>query len=124
MSIIVPVIFFGFALADSMFAGLGNCLIQRHPMDAEAVREMAEKGVLTPCLNPSHQATIDAMRQRFDIDIEIPDTPPRVSLRPGDSVIVMGVRGLPRLTDRHEYTSEEIAQATFEFTMYSATKEG
>jgi hypothetical protein len=26
---------------------------------------------------------------------------------------------LPRLTDRHEYTDEEIAQATFIFSMYT-----
>lgn len=37
----------------------------------------------------------------------------------GDSVIVMGVRGLPRLTDRHEYTEAEIAAATFEFSEYA-----
>ena len=112
-------IFFGFAVADSMFAALGACTIMRKPLTADTVREMAAQGALTPCLNPSHTATISAMRQRFDIDIDIPERPPQVALHSGDSVIVMSVRGLPRLTDRHEYTPEEVATATFEFAMYS-----
>lgn len=106
--------YFGFALADSMFAG--NCTIERKALTAEEVKAMA--GEFTPCLNPSHKATIDAMRARFGIDVEIPAQPPRVSVGVGDSVVVMGVRGLPRLTDRHEYTEEEIASATFSFSEY------
>lgn len=109
--------FFGFALADSMFGG--NCDIRRKTLTADEVRRLAEAGELTPCLNPSHTATIAAMRQRFGIDIPIPETPPKVALGVGDSVVVMGVRGLPRLTDRHEYTEEEIASATFSFSEYS-----
>ena len=40
-------------------------------------------------------------------------------LKSGDAVVVMGVRGLPRLTDRHEYTSEEVASASFTFSLYT-----
>ena len=108
--------FFGFALADSMFSG--TCTIERRELTIDEVRALAEAGNLTPCLNPSHKATIDAMHSRFGIEVKIPETPPRVSLASGDSVIVMGVRGLPRLTDRHEYTEEEIAAATFNFSEY------
>ena len=110
-------VFFGFALADSMFQG--NCEIVRKTLSAEEVAEMAKEGRLTPCLNPSHQATITAMQKRFGIQVNIPETPPRVALGEGDSVVVMGVRGLPRLTDRHEYTEEEIEGATFSFSMYT-----
>jgi len=106
--------FFGFALADSMFAG--NCVIERRSLKVEEVATSIARGV-TSCCNPSHEATIRAMRDRFGLSVSIPPAPPRVELRPGDSVIVMGVRGLPRLTDRHEYTDEE-AQATFLFSEY------
>ena len=109
--------FFGFALADSMFAG--DCTIARRSLTVEEVRGRA--ATFTPCLNPSHQATIDAMRARFGIEVLIPDAPPRVVVNPGDSVVIMGVRGLPRLTDRHEYTEEEIATATFTFSEYSVS---
>jgi hypothetical protein len=110
-------VYFGFALADSMFNG--DCDIRRRKLTADQVKREVERGVIEPCLNPSHSATIAAMRSRFGINLPIPATPPRVCVGPGDAVIVMGVRGLPRLTDRHEYTNEEVAQATFEFHEYS-----
>lgn len=111
------VTFFGFALADSMFAN--DCAITRTAISVEKVKDMAENGELVPCLNPSHAATIAAMRERFGIEVEIPETPPKVELSFGDSIVVMGVRGLPRLTDRHEYTEEEINAATFTFSKYT-----
>ena len=111
--------FFGFALADGMFAACGNCDIHREVVKPEEVRGLAEAGQLTPCLNPSHAATIAAAKERYGISVPIPERPPVVALEPGDSVIVMGVRGLPRLTDRHEYTAEEIASATFAFSRYT-----
>ncbi len=110
--------FFGFALADGMF--VGDVTINRRKLEVEDVRARVKGGV-EPCLNPSHESTISAMRGRFGIDVPIPASPPRVVLELGDAVIVMGVRGLPRLTDRHEYTEQEVAQATFEFHEYSVT---
>jgi hypothetical protein len=107
--------YFGFALADSMFNG--DCIISRRSISVEEVKERVGQGVES-CCNPSHKATIDAMSSRFGIEVAIPEAPPRVSLGSGDSVIVMGVRGLPRLTDRHEYTEEEIAKASFLFAEY------
>jgi len=107
--------YFGFALADSM---LPNGLIRKEQMSVEQVKEAVEQGV-EPCLNPSHQATIDAMREKFGIEVAIPDAPPRVTLDVGESLVVMGVRGLPRLTDRHEYTAEEIEAASFVFSRYT-----
>lgn len=109
-------IYFGFALADSMFAECGDAIIRRHPLTVSEVKELEDS--LTPCLNPSHKATIQAMRSRFGLNVQIPDAPPRVALQHGDSVVVMGVRGLPRLTDRHEYTEAEVAAASFAFTLY------
>lgn len=109
-------VYFGFALADSMF--VGDCMIRRRKLTVEQVAERIGAGV-EPCVNPSHAATIAAMRNRFGIDIAIPASPPKVMLEKGDSVIVMGVRDLPRLTDRHEYSEAEVAKATFEFHEYS-----
>lgn len=110
-----PRTFFGFALADSMFGG--DCLISRRVLSVEEAKNMVEAAI--PCINPSHAATINAMRGHYGIDMIIPETPPQVKLNKGDSLIVMAVRGLPRLTDRHEYTEDEIVQATFEFTYYT-----
>mgnify|MGYP000911712506 CR=1 FL=1 len=110
--------FFGFALADSMFSG--DCTIARRSLTADEAKDLVAEGVES-CCNPSHVATINAMRSRYAIDVPIPETPPRVCLSSGDSIIIMGVRGLPRLTDRHEYTEEEVASASFSFTQYSVS---
>lgn len=107
--------YFGFALADSMFSD--SVVIERHILSVEEVATEVAQGVIS-CCNPSHEATVRAMRTRFGLDVPIPATPPRVELAHGDQVIVMGVRGLPRLTDRHEYTDEEVAKATFIFSVY------
>ncbi len=114
----MPTTYFGFALADSMFASLPDGTgIRRFVRTPDQVRETIRQGVV-PCLNPSHAATIAAMQGRFGIEVEIPSTPPRVELERGDSVVVMGVRGLPRLTDRHEYSAGEISSAEFAFSLY------
>lgn len=109
-------IYFGFALSDSMF--VDDCNITRRTVPIEQVKSLVVQGVES-CCNPSHSATIDAMRARFGINVSIPEAPPRVALGSGDSIVVMGIRGLPRLTDRHEYTEDEIASATFNFAMYT-----
>lgn len=108
--------YFGFALADGMFAG--DCVIERKVLTVDEAKGIIAQGV-EPCLNPSHKATIDAMNQKFGIEVAIPDSPPRVTLVVGESLVVMGVRGLPRLTDRHEYTEEEIEAASFVFSRYT-----
>ena len=66
-------VFFGFALADGMFEG--NCSIVRRVLTVEEAKSLVEQGV-SPCLNLSHKATIDAMRSRYGIDVAIPETPP------------------------------------------------
>ena len=110
--------YFGFALADSMFSG--NCTITRRELPVEEVKSLVQQGVVS-CMNPSHKATIDVMTSRYGIEVPIPETPPRVAIGSGDSVVVMGVRGLPRLTDRHEYTADEVAKATFTFSAYTVS---
>lgn len=111
--------YFGFALADSMFSKA--TVIRRSILTVEQVKAKLEEGYVS-CCNPSHVSTIQAAEKRFGLIVDIPATPPRVDVGPGDSVIVMGVRGLPRLTDRHEYSEEEVAQATFQFSEYIVTE--
>ena len=110
------VTYFGFALGDSMFSG--DVKICRQSLTIEQVKTEIAQGI-TSCCNPSHGPTIRAMRSRFGIDVMIPSLPPQVALHPGDSVIVMGARGLPRMMDRHEYTEEEVAKASFTFSKYT-----
>ncbi len=111
--------FFGFAIGDSMFPD--NCLITKKALDTKALSDHLSDPNLQSCCNPSHKATIDVMEKKFGLTVAIPETPPRIALSSGDSIIIMGVRGLPRMTDRHEYSAEEIANAVFSFSIYTVS---
>lgn len=106
--------YFGFAIADSMLPD--KCEVSKQSLDPALNKSWIESAI--PCLNGSHTATIEAMTERFGIQVNIPEKPPQVSLKSGDSLIVMGVRGLQRLVDRHHYTKEEIEKASFKFSIY------
>lgn len=105
-------VYFGFAFSASMLPA-GTVIMVKYDLTVEQVREALPSCEL--CVNPSHKATLNAARIRFGLEIEIPERPVNVALKQGDSIIVMQVTGLPRLTDRHEYTEEEIGRASFSF---------
>jgi hypothetical protein len=112
-------ILFGFGLADNMFPAGYEGDIQRKLLTPTQAKSLIEVDDTVICLNPSHAATIAVMNNRFDIHCEIPAKAPLVSLSVGDTLIVMGVSGLPRLEGRHEYTQEEIDGAKFRFASYT-----
>lgn len=111
--------FFGFGVSASMFPA--SCNINKASLTPEQAKEIIDGGVEV-CLNPSHKASIDVMTTRFAIHVEIPAKAPVVSLKNGDRLLIMGVSGLPRLEGRHEYTSEEIAGAKFDFSLWSVSE--
>lgn len=103
-------------MADGMFQK--NCVISRRPLTTEEAADLIKEGVVSTC-NVSHTATIEALEERHDIVVEIPERPPIVFLEPGDRLIIFSPRGLPRLVDRHEYTKAEIDAATFVFGLWT-----
>lgn len=112
-------IFLGFAVADSMFGS--SATIKKESLSIEAIKELINNnGSVNSCCNPSHVATLDALKARYGCVVPVPEKAPQVSLKVGDSVVVLSVRGLPRLdASRHEYTSEEIEKASFAFSKYT-----
>jgi hypothetical protein len=108
-------VYFGFAVADGMFAG--DVTVTRKVVTVEAVRELVSAGVI-PALNPSHVSTIDAMRRRFNLMVEVPAKAPMVKLGLNDKLVVMSVRGLPRREGVAEYSDAEISSASFEFSVW------
>lgn len=107
--------YFGFAIADGMFPS--ECEVTRKALTVEEVRGLIPNAVM--CLNTSHAPTIEAAIHRFQLPITVPPAPPKVTLSKGDTVIVMSVRGLPRLEGRHEYTESEIQGAAFVFGLWT-----
>ncbi len=110
--------YFGFGIAPSMFPA--SCRITKREVSPAEAGQIIASGVVV-CLNPSHKASIDVMEGRFGIKVEIPPKAPSVALQVGDSLLVMGVGGLPRLEGRHEYTSEEVAGAKFTFALFTVS---
>ena len=110
--------YFGFAFSAAMLPA-GTVSIRKDDVEVETVKALLVGGNVVSCLNPSHTATIEAAKARFGLEVSIPEKPPRVSLISGDTLVLMQVRGLPRLTDRHEYTEEEVSQASFSFMTIS-----
>lgn len=100
--------YFAFAIADSMFPV--TCTAKRTVATVEDVK--AEKNIIS-ALNPSHQPTIAVMQSRYGLEIEIPAVAPKVSLLTGDVIYIMSLRGLPRVEGYSQYTSEQVASATF-----------
>jgi hypothetical protein len=107
--------YFGFAIADGMLPE--TCTMHRTPLTVDQASQLIDQGVV-PCFNPGHEATISAMRTRFGISLLAPASASSILLSTGDRLIVMSVRGLPRLVGRHEYTRDEISSATFSFGLY------
>ena len=112
--------YFGFGIAPSMFPE--DCIITKHGLSVEQAKDIIAAGVVS-CLNPSHKSSIEVMKNRFGVSVEIPTTAPSVKLQHGDRLVVMGVSGLPRLENRHEYTQTEVEGAKFTFSVWGVRDE-
>ncbi len=118
-------VYVGLAMADSMFPE--SCQVERTPCLLPLAMKLLQPPTdeapekVVNCCNSGHASTLSALKARYGIDLAstVPLTPPKVALLPGDCLVVLSVRGLPRLTDKREYSAEEIAKATFAFGLWT-----
>jgi hypothetical protein len=110
--------FVGLAMSSTMFAE--EALLVRMPINAKRVMDIAESEECVSCVNPSHIATIEALREKYGINLPIPETAPKVTLEPGDTLVILSARFNRRLAEGERYSAEEVAAATFEFVAYAA----
>ncbi len=88
---------------------------QRHDFEPGSnLVKMQLEGAVSAA-NPRHASTVAEIKRRFDIDIEVPEKPPSISLDIGDVLWVIQVGSLPRLDVAREYTEEEMAIASLTF---------
>lgn len=114
-------LYFGFAISDNMFST--GVTVRREPLSATdaQIALSCDMRQIVSCVNPSHKATIEALQAKFpDIAVyaTIPEKAPLIKMGSGDGLLIMGVRGLPRMEGRHEYTKEEIENSTFTFSLW------
>ncbi len=108
--------FVGLAMSSTMFGR--EALISRRVLDAEEAKRIIS-GEIVSCFNPSHIATIEAIRTHFDIEVEIPETAPKVTLEQGDSLLVLSARFPRRLNEGERFSSEEVDSVSFELVEYT-----
>lgn len=108
--------FVGLAMSSTMFSG--NIMISRKVLTVDEAKKRLS-GEIVSCFNPSHTATIEALRDRFDICVDVPETAPKVTLELGDSLIVLSARFSRRLNEGERYSPEEVSSANFEFVEYT-----
>lgn len=109
-------LYFAFTTSDSMWPA--NCRLQRLALTEEGARRLITTFKVESACNPRHTGSIKAMRRKFGDRIPIPERPPQVRLTFGDEIVIMSLRGLPRLEEPREYTDAEMERATFEYALY------
>ena len=108
--------YIGLALSAQMVSGTGRLAFEQVPIDQIKVDG------LVSCANPSHKASLEALKTRYGIDIPVSDKAPKVSLvNVGDAIIVLQITGLPRET--REFTTEEVAKAGFSAMKFTIVRE-
>ena len=108
-------VYIGLAFSASMLTGKGNLDFQ--PINFDDIKTIVNTSKYESCVNPSHKASLDALKIRYGIEIPIPEKAPKIMLESGDTMIVLQINGLPRET--REFTAEEVAKATFSAIMLS-----
>lgn len=109
-------IYFAFAYADSMLDSEQGFLLKRTPASVDEIKGLTN---VESALNPSHEATVNALQQRYGVtNIQVPVKAPIIKLQKFDTLYLMTVRGLPRLEGTRQYTQEEIDKAEFTFAKY------
>jgi len=108
----------GLAIADGMFPD--TVTASRRPLTVEQAHELIGADVVS-CCNPSHRTTLDALQQKFDIAVPIPEKAPFVKLTSGDKVIVLSARFPRRLNEGETWTAEEVDKAEFKFGLWEIT---
>lgn len=106
----------GLAMSSTMFSG--DVLISRRVLTADQAKGIIS-GEIVSCFNPSHSATIEALQEKFGIVVPIPEVAPKVTLEPGDSLIVLSARFARRLNEGERFSPEEVNSASFEFVEYT-----
>jgi len=107
-------------VSDSIFPAFST--IVKSEVSAHKVRCIIPRSRI--CINRSHNGIIAALKERFDIAVEIPEVQPPMTLVQGDALIILRVRGTAILTGDSSPTKEQIESAIFEFSMYEIISDG
>lgn len=109
------------ALSDTMLPDRPTLNPQRvrlSPVRAKALlREWG--GEVVSALNPSHSATIAAVKERCGVSLPVGKDAPQIVLAEGDYLLVCQAKFPRRLKEGERYSDLEIACAPISFSLWS-----
>ena len=104
-------------LSNTMLTGIGKGTITREEVSASYLKRLfAEHGVIVSA-KPEQRRLLEIVNERYDLELEIPET---LKLFQLTEEVVISVTGLRRKNGSllPEYTEEEFDEATFNFVKY------
>lgn len=103
-----------FSISNRIFPT--NCGISKSRLTVIEAQLLIEHATVVAAQNTF--VAVEALLDRYGIDLKIPDVEEDLALQSGDAVVVITVMALPRRLDVARYTRNQIAQSFFQFSLY------
>jgi len=104
--------YLGLTIANSIFPP--TCVIKKEQANIDEIKNSLNEIII--CINVAYKWVLEAFVKKFKISLTVPQNNPQPSLTQGDTIYVLSVKGL---SEKGEYTEEEINKATFELFKYT-----
>ena len=108
-------------LSNTMLSGIGKGTITKEQVSVDYLKRLfAEHGVIVSA-KPEHRPVLERLNATYDLGLEFPETLKLFQLSEQHRrLVIVNVQGLRRKggTLTHDYTEEELQEATFSFVKY------
>ena len=119
-------VFVSLNLSNTMLTGIGRGTITREPVSVDYLKELFRQHGVIVSAKPEQHRLLQIVNERYDLGLELPDALKLFQLsQQHRRLVVIEVHGLRRKGGSllPEYSEEEFAEATFEFTKYYVQSE-
>jgi len=105
-------IYISLAVSATMFPVAGEIYMEECT-PAQVSIAIRRRGAVSAA-NPSHKATLDAIKRKYNIEIPVEEKPPKVKLQDKDELIIVQAH-LPRLAEGEVHSDETVREAKITF---------
>ena len=113
-------------LSNTMLTGIGKGTITRENVSVDYLKKLFQEHGVIVSAKPEQKRLLQLVNDTYDLGLEIPEALKLFQLREQHRrLVVINANGLRRKGGSllPEYTEEEFAEATFEFTKYYVQSE-
>lgn len=108
-------------LSNTMLSGIGKGTITKEQVSVDYLKRLfSEHGVIVSA-KPEHRPVLERLNETYDLGLEFPENLKLFQLSEQHRrLVIVNVQGLRRKggTLTHDYTPEELNEATFSFVKY------